>query len=74
MFDGDKLTQDKTKELFATKLHSHKDSKALANEWIEVHFNEQVEKAISKADHFAYEEHFREDSTWSVIDRFKSNG
>ena len=59
VFDGDKLTLDKTKELYATKLH---------------HFNEQVKKAISKVDHFAYEGHFREASAWKIIDRFKKNG
>lgn len=74
MFDGDKFTLHKTKELFATKLHSHKEAKTLANDWIGFHFNEQVEKAISKADHFAYEGHFRETSSWRAIDRFKKNG
>ncbi len=74
MFDGDKLTLDKTKELFATRLYSHKEAKALANEWIDDHFNEQVLKALNKADHFAYEGHFREPSTWKVIERFKENG
>lgn len=74
VFDGDKLTLNKTKELFATGLHSHKEAKALANEWIGFHFNEQVENAISKSDHFAYEGHFREASTWKVIETFKKNG
>jgi hypothetical protein len=46
VFDGDKLTLDKTKELFATKLHSYKEAKSLANEWIGIHFNKQVEIAI----------------------------
>lgn len=74
VFDGDKLTLDKTKELLATNLHSRKDAKALANEWIGVHFNEQVKKAINQANHFAYEGHFREESTWKVIDKFKRKG
>ncbi len=74
VFDGDKLSLDKTKELLATNLHSRKDAKTLANEWIGVHFNKEVKKAISKADHFAYEGHFRETSTWKVIDKFKRKG
>jgi predicted ABC-type ATPase len=74
VFDGDKLALDKTKELFATRLHSHKEAKTLASEWVVDYFNEQVLKAINKADHFAYEGHFREASTWNVIERFKKNG
>jgi predicted ABC-type ATPase len=74
VFDGDKLTLEKTKELFASKLVSYKEAKTKANEWIGNYFNEQVEKAISKVDHFAYEGHFREASAWKIIDRFKKNG
>lgn len=74
VFDGDKLTLHKTKELYATGLHSYKEAKTLANEWIAGHFNEQVENAISKADHFVYEGHFREASAWSVVNRCKRNG
>lgn len=74
VFDGDKLSLEKTKELFATGLHSRKEAKALANEWVNVHFMEQVEEAIKHANHFAYEGHFREAPTWRVIERFKRNG
>lgn len=74
IFDGDKLALHKTKELFATGRYSHKEAKGLANEWIDLHFNEQVENAIQKSAHFAYEGHFREASTWKVIERFKDNG
>ncbi len=53
VFDGDKLALEKTKELLATGLHSRKEAKALANEWVDVHFYEQVEEAIKQAHHFA---------------------
>lgn len=74
MFDGDKLALEKLKELRATKSHSDKEAKALANEWIGQHFEEQVKNALSKADHFAYEGHFREASAWRVINKFKGKG
>ncbi|WP_160143756.1 zeta toxin family protein [Chryseolinea soli] len=74
VFDGDKLTLEKIKELRATKHHSDKETKALANEWIGQHFDEQVKNALSSADHFAYEGHFREASAWKVINKFKRKG
>jgi predicted ABC-type ATPase len=51
VFDGDKLALDKTKEFFATKLYSYKESKNLANEWIAHYFQEQVNNAIQKSIH-----------------------
>lgn len=74
VFDGDKLALNKIKELFATKLHSYKESKILASEWVDEFFQEQVEEAIKKSTHFAYEGHFREEYTWKLIERFKRNG
>ena len=74
VFDGDKLALHKTKELYATKLHSYKQAKALSNEWVDVHFKEQMDAAIRKAEHFAYEGHFRDESAWRVIERFKRKG
>jgi predicted ABC-type ATPase len=74
VFDGDKLTLEKTKAISSTKLHSHKEAKAIANEWVDDHFREMVEKAIRESQHFAYEGHFREDFAWKVIDRFKGKG
>lgn len=74
VFDGDKLALQKTKELYATKRHSYKETKALANEWVDDHFKKQTDEAISKAKHFAYEGHFREEAAWRVIERFKREG
>jgi len=74
IFDGDKLALNKTNELFATKLHSYKESKSIANEWIGDYFQRQIKNAIQKNAHFAYEGHFREEYAWKVIDKFKENG
>jgi predicted ABC-type ATPase len=74
VFDGDKLALQKQRELYATKRHSFKEAKAIANAWIEEYFNEQVDRAIEQSDYFAYEGHFREGSSWKVIDRFKRSG
>lgn len=73
VFDGDKLTLDKTKELFATGLHSYKEAKSLANEWIGDHFNGEVNNAITESQHFAYEGHFREASAWQVVESFRKH-
>lgn len=74
VFDGDKLALEKTKELFATKLHGYKEAKNMANEWVSDYFEDQVKTAIQKSAHFAYEGHFREEYAWKMIERFKSNG
>jgi predicted ABC-type ATPase len=74
VFDGDKLALEKTKELFASKRYSYKDAKNLANDWVTDYFNEQVTDAIARADNFAYEGHFREESAWMVLERFQKHG
>jgi predicted ABC-type ATPase len=74
VFDGDRLALNKTKELYATKLYSYKESKSIANDWIGEYFQERVNKAIEESNHFAYEGHFREQNTWKVIERFKECG
>jgi predicted ABC-type ATPase len=74
VFDGDKLFLAKRKELYPTIARTHKEARNMANEWLIKHFEALVDAALLKKDHFVYEGHFSNDSTWSVPRRFKEAG
>ena len=74
VFDGDKLFLNKRKELYPNPARSHKEARNLANEWLIKHFEALVEDALSRNDHFVYEGHFTNDSTWDIPRKFKDQG
>ncbi len=74
VFDGDKLFEQKRKELYSTVAPVPKEARKLAGEWLIDHFESLVKKALDNNDHFAYEGHFREESSWNLIRRFKDHG
>ena len=73
VFDGDKLALQKRKELSVT-IKSYKEVRKLADEWMYKEFDDQVKKAITSRDHFAYEGHFRNTDTLKTPRKFKKNG
>jgi len=74
VFDGDKLFAEKRKELYPEIMPVFKKASEAANEWVSKHFSELVNDAIKLNDNFVYEGHFREESTWSIPNRFKECG
>lgn len=73
VFDGDKISLGKKKELFPGQIKSLKEARKLADEWIMEDFKNQVKAALKTKSHFAYEGHFREKSTLVTLRKFKKN-
>lgn len=73
VFDGDKLSLQKRREL-AVIIKSYKEAIKLADEWMYKQFEDQVKHAINSKDHFAYEGHFRNIDTLKTPRKFKKNG
>lgn len=73
VFDGDKLTIEKKRELLNKKF-SRKDAQRMADEWLGPYFLKQVENALKKSENFAYEGHFRQEGAWSIPKKFQEKG
>lgn len=73
-FDGDRLFGEKKKDILKDRRITPKEARNLANEWLVNHFNELVANAIKKNDHFAYEGHFTDETSWDLVKRFKHKG
>lgn len=74
IFDGDKLTMQKWRELYRSVTPSSKEATRLANEWVFNEFERLVKRALSTRDDFAYEGHFAGDESWKTITRFRKAG
>jgi predicted ABC-type ATPase len=74
VFDGDKLFLEKQRELLKDRKITPKEARNLANDWLIEYFQQQVDDALNSKNHFAYEGHFSEESSWNIISRFKSSG
>ena len=74
IFDGDKLSMQKHKQIYKIETPSSKEAKRRATEWMYEEFERRVSKAIKNKDHFVYEGHFPEEENWSTPKRFKSAG
>lgn len=73
VFDGDKLSLQKRRELAAI-IKSYKEARKSADEWMYKQFDVEVKNAIGSRDHFAYEGHFRNSETLKTPRKFKKNG
>ena len=62
-FDGDKLKMIKQLE-FKKKTGSYKEAGKLADDFVFAEFERQYQKALLEMDHFAYEGHFSDESSW----------
>ena len=58
VFDADKLTSDKKKELWRLGIRSQKELREKADEYVIMMFEALVDDAIKTSDHFVYEGHF----------------
>lgn len=74
IFDGDKLTLLKKRELFKVVTPSLKEAGRLALEWLFEHFEECVKKALKEKSDFVYEGHLPKDAHWNTPKRFKISG
>ena len=72
-FDGDKLKMLKQVE-FRQKRISYKEAGRLADEYVYSEFERLYREALSQKDHFVYEGHFSEESSWNLIRDFKEAG
>jgi len=72
-FDGDKLKMIKQQE-FKKITGSYKEAARLADEYVYGEFERLYKKSLSENDHFAYEGHFSEESSWNLIRKFKESG
>jgi hypothetical protein len=74
VFNGDKLVEDKKKELYKSGMRAFKEARNIAHEhlynvWEALH-NEHLQNKTN----FAYEGHFTNEETWSVPRKFKEAG
>jgi predicted ABC-type ATPase len=72
-FDGDHLKMIKQRE-FKLLTGSYKEAARLADEYVYAEFERLYKSALSKNDHFSYEGHFSEESSWELIRKFKAAG
>jgi len=74
IFDGDKLTLLKKRELYKHVTPSYKEAGRLALEWLFQHFENLVASALKQKTDFVYEGHLPEDEQWATPKRFKKAG
>lgn len=72
-FDGDKLKMIKQQE-FKLLTGSYKEASRRADEYVYEEFERCYKRALSANDHFAYEGHFSEESSWDLVRTFKAAG
>lgn len=74
IFNGDKLFQDKQKELWKQGISAIKELKNIAYDFVTTTFDTVTEAALNNLENFAYEGHFTNEATWDVPRRFKAAG
>ena len=72
-FDSDKLKRTKQRE-FYLQVRSYKEAGKMADEFVNDEFNRQYKAALACKDHFVYEGHFTEDTSWDLPKRFQAEG
>ena len=74
IFDGDKLSLVKRKELYPAFTPSMKEARRIADNWLHEFFEEQVAESIATQKDFIYEGHLPENGNWVTPERFKKAG
>ncbi len=74
IFNGDKLFQDKQKELWKQGMRAIKELKNISYEFVTTTFDALTEAALNNSANFAYEGHFTNEATWDVPRKFKAAG
>ncbi len=74
VFDGDKLTLQKKRELYKTTTPSLKEAGRQALAWLFEYFEECLKKALKENRDFVYEGHLPEAANWKTPKRFKKAG
>ncbi|TDS13856.1 zeta toxin family protein [Sphingobacterium paludis] len=73
VFDGDKLYLSRKSDLWRSGIRVQKELNRQASEFVEVTFINLVNSAISSRRDFAYEGHFSQDESLSILHQFKDN-
>jgi predicted ABC-type ATPase len=74
IFNGDKVFQDKKRELWLQGIRAIKESRKIASDFVDNTFDSLRYNAISKSEDFCYEGHFTNEATWNVPREFKNVG
>lgn len=72
-FDADKLKRAKQRE-FYLQVKSYKEAGKMADDFVDSEFNRLYKAALYNNDHFVYEGHFTEDTSWNLPQHFKTCG
>ncbi|HEY4285746.1 MAG TPA: zeta toxin family protein [Puia sp.] len=74
VFNGDKIFEDKKKELYRQGIKAHKEARNIAYDYLIKIFDDLVDHHIALNKNFAYEGHFTNEATWDIPRRFKAAG
>lgn len=74
IFNGDKLFQDKKRELWRQGIKAHKEARNIASAFVDETFDLLKNRALNNSKDFAYEGHFTNDATWNIPREFKAAG
>ncbi len=72
-FDADKIKRIKQRE-FYLEVKSYKEAGKKADEYVDAEFYRLYTNALDTNDHFLYEGHFTEDTSWDLPRMFKAKG
>jgi len=74
VFNGDKLVEDKKKELFKGGMRAIKEVRNIAHAYLEEVWEAVYNEHLNNMTDFAYEGHFTNESTWDIPRKFKTAG
>ncbi len=74
VFNGDKLVEDKKKELYKSGMRAFKEARNIAHEHLYNVWEALRNEHLQNKTNFAYEGHFTNEETWSVPRKFKEAG
>lgn len=74
VFNGDKLVEDKKKELFRSGMTAFKEIRNIAHAYLSEVWDSLYNKHLRDKTDFAYEGHFTNEVTWDIPRMFKKNG
>ncbi|RFM27581.1 zeta toxin family protein [Deminuibacter soli] len=74
VFNGDKLVEDKKKELYQSGMRAFKEARKIAHAHLETVWEELYSRHLQDNTNFAYEGHFTNEATWTIPRQFKEAG